>query len=590
MIHNYMNLQVYKCTMERLLCSVWNSSACNAEKLLGYGRRCGGTFYFGFPGGKVCKIQLFLYVLMLMVLLCICGDGGASSLREKQGNSEPVTEGRKLKFPEPGIYESAEEFEEVITTEYGYSGFLASYDYPYYNYWDGDLYHYLLVADEGQIIELSFEEPFEIEYSEDCQYDALIVRDGRYGYSPPLARLCGHEAPPKVVSTGRYMSILFTTDEEVNGVGFFANYSFIDDPKTEKNISKKECHFNVGGSTPRTLSGFDGLIYSENGRKFVRDGAGNENDTIDCTWEINMPEYYKIMIEFDNFKLADVNECDKNRVEVYDLFSYNVEERMIRTYCSTTAPTLMTVGNRAFIHFYAQSKGNVFNVLYTAYRDVHKTDESSGAQMDDADNGCNKSVSFGCAEHMCIDYSLRCNGRKNCWNFGYDELDCKKKKPQRLLDGKIDSVLGVTMGIIIFVTVLTIVLTCRQSCVRTREKAHMMEKRRKAERQAVTYMMDNKEGADSHEMTTFSSDRYKTQYIRLGNIEPQNGGVGRHPSLTPTNSATRSQPLTEYENLMYGDLSRRDGRPEYLHPPWVPNREVNNGQYRPVNGEIQIHV
>ncbi|XP_072013571.1 uncharacterized protein [Amphiura filiformis] len=424
MIHNYMNLQVYKCTMERLLCSVWNSSACNAEKLLGYGRRCGGTFYFGFPGGKVCKIQLFLYVLMLMVLLCICGDGGASSLREKQGNSEPVTEGRKLKFPEPGIYESAEEFEEVITTEYGYSGFLASYDYPYYNYWDGDLYHYLLVADEGQIIELSFEEPFEIEYSEDCQYDALIVRDGRYGYSPPLARLCGHEAPPKVVSTGRYMSILFTTDEEVNGVGFFANYSFIDDPKTEKNISKKECHFNVGGSTPRTLSGFDGLIYSENGRKFVRDGAGNENDTIDCTWEINMPEYYKIMIEFDNFKLADVNECDKNRVEVYDLFSYNVEERMIRTYCSTTAPTLMTVGNRAFIHFYAQSKGNVFNVLYTAYRDVHKTDESSGAQMDDADNGCNKSVSFGCAEHMCIDYSLRCNGRKNCWNFGYDELDC----------------------------------------------------------------------------------------------------------------------------------------------------------------------
>ncbi|XP_072013569.1 uncharacterized protein [Amphiura filiformis] len=581
MIHNYMNLQVYKCTMERLLCSVWNSSACNAEKLLGYGRRCGGTFYFGFPGGKVCKIQLFLYVLMLMVLLCICGDG--------------VTEGRKLKFPEPGIYESAEEFEEVITTEYGYSGFLASYDYPYYNYWDGDLYHYLLVADEGQIIELSFEEPFEIEYSEDCQYDALIVRDGRYGYSPPLARLCGHEAPPKVVSTGRYMSILFTTDEEVNGVGFFANYSFIDDPKTEKNISKKECHFNVGGSTPRTLSGFDGLIYSENGRKFVRDGAGNENDTIDCTWEINMPEYYKIMIEFDNFKLADVNECDKNRVEVYDLFSYNVEERMIRTYCSTTAPTLMTVGNRAFIHFYAQSKGNVFNVLYTAYRDVHKTDESSGAQMDDADNGCNKSVSFGCAEHMCIDYSLRCNGRKNCWNFGYDELDCTKRTNPHWTE-KVDTVLGVTMGIILFVTVLTIVMTCRHSCMRTHEKAKMMAQRRKAEKQAVTYMMDNKEGGESHEMTSLG-ERYNTQYIKLSS-GPQNGGYGQRPSLTisptthsPPHMGMRAPPLTEYEKIMDGDAAFRDNRaipvPIPASSPWV-YRDASE-RLRPIN-DVQIHV
>ena len=150
------------------------------------------------------------------------------------------------------------------------------------------------------------------------------------------------------------------------------------------------------------------------------------------------------------------------------------------------------------------------------------------------------------------------------------------------------------MGIIIFVTVLTIALTCRQSCIRTREKAHMMAQRRKIERQAVTYMMDNKEGTDSHEMTTFS-DRYNTQYVRLStSLEPQNGGVGRHPSLTPTNSAARSQPLTEYENLMYGDVTRRDGRPEFIHSPWVPNRDVPNPVYaaqrKPINGDVQIHV
>ena len=77
------------------------------------------------------------------------------------------------------------------------------------------------------------------------------------------------------------------------------------------------------------------------------------------------------MIEFQVFKLADVNECQKNRVEVYDLFTYDMKDRLLRKYCSTTAPTLMTIGNRAFIRFYAsnESFGNEFRVLYTAYRD-----------------------------------------------------------------------------------------------------------------------------------------------------------------------------------------------------------------------------
>ncbi len=58
----------------------------------------------------------------------------------------PASEGRKLKFPEPGYYETAAEFEEVITSYFGYSGFLTSIDYPH-KYWDDDLYHTLLVGE-----------------------------------------------------------------------------------------------------------------------------------------------------------------------------------------------------------------------------------------------------------------------------------------------------------------------------------------------------------------------------------------------------------------------------------------------------------
>ena len=159
---------------------------------------------------------------------------------------------------------------------------------------------------------------------------------------------------------------------------------------------------------------------------------------------------------------------------------------------------------------------------------------------------------------------------------------------QGILDGKVDTVLGITMGIIIFVTVLTIGMTCRQSCIRTREKAHMMAQRRKAERQAVTYMMDNKEGGESVEMTNLA-DRYNTQYIKL-NSEPHNGRYAQRPSLTAATSAgIRAPPLTEYENIMYGDASFRDDRGSTLpaSSSWVYSNA--NEQLKSSN-DVQIHT
>ena len=89
-------------------------------------------------------------------------------------------------------------------------------------------YSFLLItADEGQIVNLVFEDLFQIEFSKDCEYDVLIIRDGRYGYSPPLRRICGDQKPEPINSTGRYMSLLFKTDDDINGFGFFANYTFI---------------------------------------------------------------------------------------------------------------------------------------------------------------------------------------------------------------------------------------------------------------------------------------------------------------------------------------------------------------------------
>lgn len=155
-----------------------------------------------------------------------------------------------------------------------------------------------------------------------------------------------------------------------------------------------------------------------------------------------------------------------------------------------------------------------------------------------------------------------------------------------------DTVLGVTMGIILFVTALTIVMTCRHSCVRTHEKAKIMAQRRKAEKQAVTYMMDNREGGETHEMTNLG-DNYNTQYIKLSS-GPQYDGYGPRPSLTPTTSShmgMRAPPLTEYEKIMDGDAAFREARAVPLPPassPWIYRDAAD--QLRPSFNDVQIHV
>ena len=79
----------------------------------------------------------------------------------------------------------------------------------------------------------------------------------------------------------------------------------------------------------------------------------------------------QIMIEFEKFTMADVNECDMNKVEIYDLHTYDAPRRLLKKYCSTSAPTVMAQSNRVFIRFVVSntSTGNFFKVLYTAFRD-----------------------------------------------------------------------------------------------------------------------------------------------------------------------------------------------------------------------------
>ncbi|XP_062045598.1 LOW QUALITY PROTEIN: neuropilin and tolloid-like protein 2 [Lepus europaeus] len=123
---------------------------------------------------------------------------------------------------------------------------------------------YILEAAPRQRIELTFDERYYIEPSFECRFDHLEIRDGPFGFSPLIDRYCGMKSPPLIRSTGRFMWIKFSSDEELEGLGFRAKYSFIPD-----------CQFE--------LSGADGIVRSS---QVEQEEKTKPVQAVDCIWTI----------------------------------------------------------------------------------------------------------------------------------------------------------------------------------------------------------------------------------------------------------------------------------------------------------------
>lgn len=78
---------------------------------------------------------------------------------------------------------------------------------------------------------MEFRDSFSIEGTGiDCDNDRIEIRDGRYGYSPILARYCGTKFPPEVRSTNEAMLLRFISDASISSTGFRAVYTFLPQP------------------------------------------------------------------------------------------------------------------------------------------------------------------------------------------------------------------------------------------------------------------------------------------------------------------------------------------------------------------------
>ncbi|VEL24793.1 unnamed protein product [Protopolystoma xenopodis] len=86
---------------------------------------------------------------------------------------------------------------------------------------------FFTAPENDQYVRLSFREFFIFEYKQGCRRDFLEIRDGQFGFSRLIARLCNrNEAQNDVVSTGQFMWLRFRSDSSINHKGFKAVYWF----------------------------------------------------------------------------------------------------------------------------------------------------------------------------------------------------------------------------------------------------------------------------------------------------------------------------------------------------------------------------
>ncbi|XP_061819641.1 neuropilin and tolloid-like protein 2 isoform X2 [Nerophis lumbriciformis] len=300
---------------------------------------------------------------------------------------------------------------------------------------------YILEALPRQRIQLAFDKNYYIEPSFECRFDHIEIRDGPFGFSPLMERFCGGKNPDLITSTGRFMWIKFTSDEELEGLGFRIKYTFVADP---------DFHLHVGGllnpipDCQFELAGYDGIIRSSQVDEAKRVKPG---DALDCIWTVRAPPQSKIYLRFMEYQMEHSNECKKNFVAIYD--GSSAIENLKAKFCSTVANDVMLETGVGVVRMWADEKSRLsrFRMLFTSF----------------VDPPCSANTFF-CHSNMCINNSLVCNGVQNCV-YPWDENHCKEKRSSGLfhqITKTHGTVIGVSSGIVLVLLIISILVQMKQ--------------------------------------------------------------------------------------------------------------------------------
>ncbi|VDP78060.1 unnamed protein product [Echinostoma caproni] len=195
------------------------------------------------------------------------------------------------------------------------SGIIVSPNYP-------DRYpsladcNWTITVSSKHSIRLEFES-FDIESTDQCSFDKLIVRDGSGCIDPVLATLCGDELPAPIVTSGPSVYIQFLSSSFVQANGFKIRFEQV--PRTLQNAS--------------TDSNCGGYLIEEQGIITTPNYPNIYPKNVECIWKISAPEDRRISLKFDDFNLY--SDCFLAHVDIYD--GLNCSSRILR-HCGLRSP------------------------------------------------------------------------------------------------------------------------------------------------------------------------------------------------------------------------------------------------------------
>uniref|UniRef100_A0A672HTS6 Cubilin (intrinsic factor-cobalamin receptor) n=1 Tax=Salarias fasciatus TaxID=181472 RepID=A0A672HTS6_SALFA len=222
-------------------------------------------------------------------------------------------------------------------------GHITSPDYPE-SYPQNTDCIWVILAPNGEAVQIDFEDDFYIEPTASCMNDYLEVRDGPTINSELISRLCGNTRPSTQHSTGPSMLLRFRTDSSVTHKGFRAKFSIA----------------SCGG----TYRGQSGAIHSPG---FPQ---SNYPDGSVCEWYLEAPTGHYMTISYANFSLQNSPECSADYV---DMREYNASGRPLGRHCGSDLPAPVdTSDSFAYVRFVSDGSTNAagFRLLFEASVEV----------------------------------------------------------------------------------------------------------------------------------------------------------------------------------------------------------------------------
>ncbi|XP_017490569.1 PREDICTED: neuropilin and tolloid-like protein 2, partial [Rhagoletis zephyria] len=260
----------------------------------------------------------------------------------------------------------------------------------------------------GYLIKIEFRDQFHLEDATNCEYDFLEVRDGAFGYSTLIDKLCGPDFPRDIISSDRFLFLRFVSDDSIQYSGFRAVYSFIQN-QNKRPEPPGECRFNK--------TGVSGFIFQSDIPAEYNNYSIQNNVSLDCMWNITVAPGYKMYINFKKYKLSIPNNCEANYIDIYE-DKLNDKDRKHR-FCGTQAEPFKSAGTNINIRYFARRDALSlqtgpqpttpfgFEIIFTAFREVKNKEKCLPNEFD-------------CEDSTCIDGSLKCDGVENC-KYRYDE-------------------------------------------------------------------------------------------------------------------------------------------------------------------------